>query len=50
MFIKFKDITNEITIDVRTRSEFNNMKLFQYNIPVIKPNESKILTYMGIIL
>lgn len=35
MFIKFKDITNEITIDVRTRSEFNNMKLFKYNIPVI---------------
>lgn len=38
MFIRFENITDEITIDVRTVSEFNNMRLFQYNIPII--NES----------
>ncbi|MGG7079485.1 hypothetical protein [Clostridium sardiniense] len=35
MFIRFENITDEITIDVRTVSEFNNMRLFQYNIPII---------------
>lgn len=35
MFIRFENITDEITIDVRTVSEFNSMRLFKYNIPVI---------------
>lgn len=39
MFIRFENITNEITIDVRTVSEFNSMRLFQYNIPIINEDE-----------
>ncbi|GAA0071660.1 hypothetical protein UT300003_31850 [Clostridium sardiniense] len=39
MFIRFENITDEITIDVRTVSEFNNMRLFQYNIPIINEDD-----------
>lgn len=39
MFIRLENITDEITIDVRTVSEFNNMRLFQYNIPIINEDD-----------
>ena len=35
MFIKFEDINNRKLIDVRTKSEFLEMNMTQYNIPVI---------------
>lgn len=41
IFIKYLDIKDEITIDVRTKSEFKNMNLFQYNLPVISEEEHK---------
>lgn len=33
--IKYKDITNEITIDVRTEDQYNSDKKLQYNVPII---------------
>lgn len=39
MFIDFKNITTEKTIDVRTESEFKKMPLFKYNIPIINEKE-----------
>lgn len=33
--IKYEDITDEITIDVRTEEQYNANKKLQYNIPII---------------
>ncbi|MEW9078270.1 rhodanese-like domain-containing protein [Terrisporobacter glycolicus] len=33
--IKYKDITDEITIDVRTEDQYNSDKKLQYNVPII---------------
>lgn len=33
--IKYKDIDDEITIDVRTEEQYNNNKKLQYNVPII---------------
>lgn len=41
MFIKLEDIKDEITIDVRTEIEFQEMPLFQYNIEIINVKEHK---------
>ncbi|MGL4992227.1 MAG: hypothetical protein ACRCYE_03410 [Sarcina sp.] len=43
MFIRFENITNEVKIDVRTKSEFKKMPLFDNNIPVIDEQEHKII-------
>ena len=39
MFIKFEDINNRKLIDVRTKSEFLEMNMTQYNIPVINEKQ-----------
>lgn len=42
--IKYKDIKDtDICIDVRTKEEFNKMKLFKYNIPIINKAEHDLL-------
>lgn len=42
--IEYKDIKKtDICIDVRTKEEFNNMKLFKYNIPIINKVEHDLL-------
>lgn len=42
MFINLEDIdSNMITIDVRTKKEFKEMPLFQYNIEIINEDEHK---------
>ncbi|MFR5266780.1 hypothetical protein [Clostridium sp.] len=42
MFINFEDIdSNMVTIDVRTKKEFEEMPLFQYNIEIINEDEHK---------
>lgn len=33
--IKYNDITDEITVDARTRDQYNSDKKLQYNIPII---------------
>lgn len=43
IFIRYLDIKNETTIDVRTKSEFENMNLFQYNLPVISESEHRMI-------
>lgn len=35
LFIKYEDITDEVTVDCRTEEEFYRMPLFKYNIPII---------------
>ena len=39
MFIKFENINNRKLIDVRTKSEFLEMNMTQYNIPVINEKQ-----------
>ena len=39
MFIKFKNTNNKKLIDVRTKSEFLEMNMTQYNIPVINEEQ-----------
>lgn len=39
MFIKLEDIKDEVTVDVRTKEEFERMPLFKYNIPIINARE-----------
>ena len=39
MFIKFEDINNRKLIDVRTKSEFLEMNMTKYNIPVINEEQ-----------
>lgn len=39
MFIKFDDINNRKLIDVRTKSEFLDMNMTKYNIPVINEEQ-----------
>lgn len=39
MFIKFDDINNRKLIDVRTKSEFLEMNMTKYNIPVINEEQ-----------
>ena len=39
MFIKFEYINNRKLIDVRTKSEFLEMNMTQYNIPVINEKQ-----------
>ena len=41
--IKYKDITDEITIDVRTEDQYNDNKKLQYNIPIINKIEYDFL-------
>ncbi|MGL4848805.1 MAG: hypothetical protein ACRC28_07720 [Clostridium sp.] len=41
IFIKYDNITNEETIDVRSKSEFNQMHLFKYNLPIINEIQHK---------
>lgn len=42
MFIKINELNeNDITIDVRTVSEFNNFTIFKYNIPIINEAQHK---------
>lgn len=44
MFIDFKDIKDtDITIDVRTKQEFENMTLLSYNVPIINHKDYKLL-------
>lgn len=43
MFIAFKDITTEKTVDVRTECEFKKMPLFKYNIPIINEKEHALV-------
>lgn len=40
MFIKYEDIEDlDVTIDVRTKKEYENMKFFVYNIPIINEDD-----------
>lgn len=43
MYIKLENIKDEVTIDVRSKEEFEKMPLFKYNIPVIDEKEHKLL-------
>ncbi|MGL4740196.1 MAG: hypothetical protein ACRC41_05240 [Sarcina sp.] len=43
MFIRFEDISDEVKIDVRTKSEFEKMHLFENNIPVINEKEHRLI-------
>ena len=44
MFIKYEDIKEtDITIDARTLTEYDNMKFFKYNIPIINEKQHKTL-------
>ncbi|WP_297523044.1 hypothetical protein [uncultured Clostridium sp.] len=46
MFIKLKEISNERTIDVRTKEEFEKMPLLQYNVPIIDKDEHQRIKRM----
>lgn len=41
MFIRFKNINGRKVIDVRTKLEFQKMKMTEYNIPVINELQHK---------
>ncbi|MGL5714388.1 MAG: hypothetical protein ACRCXT_18510 [Paraclostridium sp.] len=41
--IKYVDITNEITIDVRTKEQYLENKILKYNIPIINKKEHDFL-------
>lgn len=41
--IKYEDITNEITIDVRTKEQYLENKILKYNIPIINKKEHDFL-------
>lgn len=41
--IKYEDITNEITIDVRTKDQYLENKILQYNIPIMNKKEHDFL-------
>jgi tRNA 2-selenouridine synthase SelU len=41
MFVKFNNINGRKVIDVRTKSEFQRMKVTEYNIPVINEFQHK---------
>lgn len=41
--IKYEDITNEITIDVRTKEQYLENKILQYNIPIMNKKEHDFL-------
>jgi rhodanese-related sulfurtransferase len=41
--IKYEDITNEITIDVRTKEQYLEDKILKYNIPIINKKEHDFL-------
>jgi len=43
MFIKFENINNKKLIDVRTKSEFLNMNMTEYNIPVIDEEQHNMI-------
>ena len=44
MFIDFKDIKHtDVTIDVRTKQEFENMTLLSYNVSIIDEEDYKLL-------
>lgn len=44
IYIEYKDIKEtDICIDVRTEEEFNKMKLFEYNTPIINKAEHDLL-------
>ena len=43
MFIEYKNITTERTVDVRTEKEFKEMSLFKYNVPIINEEEHKLV-------
>ncbi len=43
MYIKLEDIKDEVTIDVRSKEEFEKMPLFKYNVPVIDEKDHKLL-------
>ena len=52
MFIRYEEIDrfNDVTIDVRTNKEYNDMKFFEYNVPIINEDDYKILkkhTYLA---
>ncbi|MGL5328140.1 MAG: hypothetical protein ACRDD7_02645 [Peptostreptococcaceae bacterium] len=41
--IKYEDITNEITIDVRTKEQYSDNKILMYNIPIMNKKEHDFL-------
>lgn len=44
MYIKYEDIKpNDVTIDVRTKEEYESMKLLEHNLPVISREEHQLL-------
>lgn len=43
MYIKLENIKDEVTIDVRSKEEFEKMPLFKYNIPVIDEKDHRLL-------
>lgn len=46
MFIKLEEITDERTIDVRTKEEFEKMPLLEYNVPIINAKEHQKIKKM----
>ena len=44
MYIKYEDIKpNDVTIDVRTKEEYESMTLLEHNLPVISREEHQLL-------
>lgn len=41
--IDYKDLTTEVTVDVRTMNEYKTMNLLDYNLPVINEKEYDFL-------
>lgn len=41
--IKYEDITDEITIDVRTKEQYLENKMLKYNIPIMNKKEHDFL-------
>lgn len=41
--IKYEDITDEITIDVRTKEQYKKNKILNYNIPIINKKQHEFL-------
>lgn len=41
--IDYKDLTTEVTVDVRTINEYETMNILDYNLPVINEKEYDFL-------
>lgn len=43
MFVRYENINNRKVIDVRTKTEFINMNMTEFNIPIINEEEHKVI-------